>query len=182
MRIRNLLAMMLLVAAFPAYAADEGLYDPVAPKGSSFIRNVEIGKMTPYYIATKEQKSEASLEDGKFYSLVKVGDKPVQIQDKPPQSKAKAVISLYNFASQAPISLKTADGKIAVTEPAAFGEAKFRDINGTKVALSVFKGDEKLADIGEKTLKRGAGYTVLVTKSGDDAKAEFLEASVDTTK
>lgn len=171
-----------MIVALPAMAADEGLYDPVAPAGSSFIRSVKSDNASPYRIADKENKEQKKLEDGKFYSLVSDTDNEKLLEDKPPQNRSKAVISIYNFASQSPLRLKTSDGKVAITEPAAYGEGKFRDINGTKVAIGVFDGDKKLTDIGEKSLQRGAGYTILVTKGKDAPKADFIEASVDTSK
>ena len=182
MKIFSLVTISIFALGFAAHAADEGLYDPVAPKGSSFIRHISSDEAFPYHIADKAEQKDRKLEDGKFYSVVKSSDGEAQIEDKPPQSRAKAVISLYNFFSENNLSLKTSDGKIAITEPAGYGEAQFRDINGTKVAIGVFEGEKKIHDIGEKSLQRGAGYTVFVSKTAAGLDVDFIEASVDTTK
>jgi alginate O-acetyltransferase complex protein AlgF len=198
--------------SLPAQAAsnaDDGLYDPVAPEGSAFVRfighggaekpsingksyeSVEALKATAYYVAHEGQieavlgaaKVKSPVKAGKFYSAV-VSDKAlVLLEDPVLTNKAKAQIVFYNLSDAAKLSLKTADDKkIGIVEGVGQNKNDVREINPVSVNLAVYDGDKKIADLGSVALERGQSYGVIAAGKAGAVKAAVVQAKTDTTK
>lgn len=206
-----LTAFTMLFVAAPALAAgpDAGLYDPLPPEGSVFIRYVNAtadtgskpvgangkesdypkgGEVTPYFTVpqgkTKIGFGDISLEQetvsGKFYTVVWTGGDTVQvIEDPVNDNRAKSQILFYNIVSDAAVVLKTSDGKVEVVGATEKGKSGNRQINPVKVSLAVYKGDEKLADLGEQSLERGMTYSAVLL---GDKKVVWVRSVTNTTR
>lgn len=171
----------------PALAAgpDEGLYDPLPPKGSAFVRFVNTApeqrgmyargvryadapplSITPYYamaqgtakFSSGSVEIEHTLKEGVFYTLI-AGEYPRVVEDAPNDQPLKAQIVLYNIGNPKAVSLKTADGKTEVIGRVMEGYGKARFINPVKARFSIFGEKEKIADMPEIVLQRRASYT-----------------------
>ncbi|MBU6234410.1 MAG: alginate O-acetyltransferase AlgF [Alphaproteobacteria bacterium] len=189
-----LMAFVVAVLAMPANAAgpDAGLYDPLPPEGSAFVRYINAsadtaskavgangkaseyakpGDVTPYFVVP-QGKAEIGFGDiklsqdvvsGKFYTVVWTGGEAVQvIEDPVNDNRAKSQILFYNLASDEAATLKTADGKVEVVGATEKGKSGVRQINPVKVTLAVYKGDAKIADVGEESLERGMAYSAVL--------------------
>lgn len=210
---KNFIATLaFLTAAFlvsPAMAQDEGLYDPVAPAGSAFVRFInqatkdealkpvingktyrEIGhSAVSAYFPLKEGKLDLMLgtakasgkaESAAYYTAVLKGDALTIIKDTAITNAAKAVISFYNLSDK-PLSLKTADGKVEVIPAVEAGKSGYREINGVPVTLAAYEGDKKVADVGAVTLKRNEATAVIVSPKADGILATVIaQAKTDT--
>lgn len=206
-------ALILTPLAALAENADEGLYDPVPPDGSAFVRfvnidpavkdegpdangkeydDVEFGTVSPYYVVPKGElkttfesaTATAPIEEGKFYTQVLSGKEIKTITDSVSNVPAKAQVSLYNLSASSPeLSLKTADGKTAITQtPVKPFETATRAMNAVKVGTAVYKGDGKVADVDSLVLERGKAYGVFVMDDGGKAKIVTAQAKTDTKK
>lgn len=210
------LAVLLPFAAQNAALAenaDEGLYDPVPPPGSAYVRfinvdpdvndegvdangkeysDVPFAEMSPYYVFPKgevkasfeEASTTLKVESGKFYTLVLSKDKIVPLTDPTNTNGAKALVTLYNLSKTPEAVLKTADGKITVTEtPAKSGALSSRVMNAVKFTTAVYSGDTKIMDGQELALERGKSYAVVLydDKEGAPHITNFI-ATTDTKK
>ena len=201
-------ALMGLCAA-PAFAnVDEGLYDPLPPEGSAFVRFVNVsgesgskpvtaqGKVydyldpketSAYYALPGETlkvdiggtAKEFDAEAGKFYTVALEGGQLAVFEDRQSENRAKAQITLYNFSPDADLALKTADGKVEVISPVDADQSDSREINPVKVPLAVYNGDQVVADLGALSLERSQSYSVLMFP---DRKAELVKGTTNTTR
>ena len=202
-RVAALLAAVLMLGTTTLARAGEGaLYDPAPPAGSAYLRVLNVGDAPaevgiggkPFasaaagaasaYIVTpqgskalefKGRSETVSLEAGKFYSYV-LGAAPKLITDPPLQSRAKAMVRLYNLTDRPELSLKTADGKVALVENVPTSQAADRLVNGAKLSLGVYAGDERLAATPDVLIQRGAAYSVLAFGSGK-TKIAWVESA-----
>lgn len=122
-----------------------------------------------------------AIEAGQFYSVVADGDAAAPgltvMPDPKLDSMAKALISLYNLTDRPALSLKTADGKVAVIESVAAEATGNRQVNPLKVQFAVFEGDHPIATIDEVAIERGAAYSVIVTDIGGKLQAQWVRSS-----
>lgn len=210
---KKLLYIMTILAMFSPVAAqanqDDGLYDPVAPAGSAFVRfinaettekdatirgksydDVASGKVSAYFpvkaenaeIALGGVKATEKLEQGGYYTVVSKGGSLAVLKDQKIENPSKAVVALYNLSGKDNLSIKTEDGKIEVVAPASAGKSAYREINGVPVKLAVFDGASKATDIGTVSLKRGEATTLVVLDNGSGITASSVQATTDTTK
>lgn len=183
--------------------AEGGLYEPAPPPGSAFLRVINAsggpvdlqldGKSfvqagdaaASDYVVTPQGRKTASLKGqsmpltlgaGKFYSLV-IASPPKLIEDPAMQSRAKALLRLYNLTSRPSLSLKTADGKIAVIENVAPQSAADRMVNAAKLSFGVYDGATQLAKTPEVSIERGSAYSVIAIDKGDAAKAVWVKSA-----
>lgn len=193
----------------PAFAQDQGLYDPLPPEGSAFVRFVsessESGskqakangkgydylnfkQVSSYYVLPKGSvKAEIgaatkdfNVESGKFYTVVLNESGALDVKTDPQnENQAKSHIVFYNLTDKPNISLKTADGKVEIVPPLAAGAVGDKQINPVKVPLAVFDGDKKLKDLGSVSLERGSSYSALAL---NDSDVEWVRASTNTTR
>ena len=204
-------ALFVAFLALPALAAgpDAGLYDPLPPEGSVFIRYINAssdpaskpvgankkdseyakpGDVTAYF-TVPQGKTDIGFGDihlqqdtvsGKFYTVVWTGGETVQvIEDPANDNRAKSQILFYNIGSADPVVLKTADGKVEVIAATEKGKSGVRQINPVKVTLAVFKGDTKLADVGEQSLERGMTYSAVLI---NDKQVVWARSITNTTR
>lgn len=189
--------MCLFVSVQPSFAeGDDGLYDPVAPKGSAFVRffnttdketafsvhgkkydNVDGMELSPYYvqkngdvdISVGAGKALQKLEEGQFYTAFVTDGAVKVLKDQSLQSRAKALVVFYNLTQQDKLALKTADGKVEVIAPQAKNTAAGREMNGVKVSFAVFSDVVSKAVLPDVVLERGKAYAVIATESKDGA-------------
>ncbi len=212
----NQLALVLTVIMLgvtplqhPMAADDTGLYDPVPPEGSAFVRfvsdyeisgskPVKVNGKTYDYLDYKEASSyfvfpagdinaqvgEASkkfpVEEGRFYTAILAENGTMNIQADPENdNQAKAQILLYNLSGQDNLSLKTADGAIEVIPPVGHGKMSNKQINPVRVSLAIYNGDKKIKDLGSVSLERSQSYSAILA-SGDDIN--WVKATTNTTR
>ena len=211
----NQLALILTLFVFGVTpiqqpkAADEGLYDPVPPEGSAFVRFVSdyeipgskpviVNDKTYDYLDYKEASSyfvfpegeikakvgDASesfpVEAGDFYTVILADNGTLNIKDDPQnQNQAKAQILLYNLSGQDNLSLKTADGAIEVIPAVGHGEVADKQINPVRVSLAVYNGDQKVKDLGSLSLERSQSYSAILTTADD---VNWVKATTNTTR
>ncbi len=208
-----LVLLAFVVVAFGAgqsRAQDEGLYDPVAPEGSAFVRLINAGtadqaakpeirgkaynevghNKAGAYVPVKEgqadiavgaAKASETLESGAYYTAVLKGETLTVLKDEALKDQSKAIIGFYNLTGKK-LSLKTADGKIEVVPAVEPGKAGYREINPLAVQLAVFDGDTKTADVPNVELKRNAATGVMAKEDKDKVEAVQFQATTDTTQ
>jgi len=188
---------------------DTGLYDPIPPEGSAFVRFVSLDEadgskeatlndktlefvrfkdVSSYFVmpggpvATKigKVKKDFSVEPGNFYTVVLSKNQDLQIyEDQKNDNQAKAQIIYYNFSPNSNLSLKTNDGKVEIVPPIASGKQGAKQINPVKVSLAVYNGDKMVKDLGSVSLERGHSYSV-VTFPNNEMK--WIASSTNTVR
>lgn len=83
----------------------------------------------------------------------------------PQSDRAKVQIALFNADIDGELTLKTADGKVAIAS-APRGGAGFREVNPLVVPAAVFAGDQQVGDAFDLTLVRGENPTIWVSSAG----------------
>lgn len=203
-------SLLTLAPAALAANADEGLYDPVAPKGSAFVRVYNAGadafdvstngkkrdtvagaSLSPYYVQEKgafklaagNVSTDATAEEGKYYTVVVKDGKANVLTDMALENRAKALVVFYNLTGTPDLALKTADGKVEVIPAQAAGATAGREMNGVKVTFGVFAGIESKASLKEAVLERGRAYAIVATQKADGTiDAQWFETATDTRK
>lgn len=202
-----LILLLLLVAPYVhAENLDDGLYDPAPPAGSAFIRFINAGndsvapsigdkqfdtletrQVSAYFVFGKgdaeisfgEQSKELKIEEGQFYSAI-LNEGLFVLTDTPNTDRTKSQIQFYNFSTHEALSLKTADGKVTITEGAAPNENRVRPINAVKLETALYKGDAKVGEPSTINLKRGMVHSAFVFPETD--KIIWVTNTTDTTK
>ncbi|MGZ9097916.1 MAG: alginate O-acetyltransferase AlgF [Micavibrio sp.] len=204
-----LTAFLILPVSMALANADTGLYDPIPPEGSAFIRFVSLddadgskeakvnNKSLEYirfkdissYFVTPEGPLETKIgrvekdfdvKAGNFYTVVLSKNQDLQIyQDEKNNNQAKAQIIYYNFSSNNNLSLKTNDGKVEIVPAVASGKQGAQQINPVKVSLAVYDGDKMVKDLGAVSLERGHSYSV-VTFPNNEMK--WMASSTNTVR
>ncbi|MCP5162260.1 MAG: alginate O-acetyltransferase AlgF [Hahellaceae bacterium] len=177
-------AIILLWLPLSSSAGEDALYGPVAPPGSAFIRVFNASAIESIDASAAELKMTdvasmaasdysflapgdlnatvggtpltGKLAPNKHYTLVFLGEGLAQlVEDAYFENRKKALISFYNFTDAQPLTLKTADGKVAVVSNTASGQRGERMLNAVKLGMSVFAGTAKVGDIAPYVLERG---------------------------
>jgi alginate O-acetyltransferase complex protein AlgF len=206
------LAALLVLPSSHALAnlnADNGLYDPVPPPGSAFVRFVSMDsaegskearvnnkalefvrfKDVSSYFVTPEGKVTAKIgkvqEDfdikaGNFYTVVLDSDQDLEIyQDEENDNQAKAQVIFYNFSKKEGLSLKTSDGKVEIVPGVENGKLGARQINPVKVPLAIYEGDKMVKDLGIVSLDRSHSYSVIAFPNSD---VKWVASTTNTTR
>lgn len=217
-RFSMILALALLVAPVAAFAdnQDEGLYDPVAPAGSAFVRFISVdpslkdgddsptvnGKeydsvpfatVSPYFVIPQgelkttfhEASTTAKAKSGKFYTQVLRGDRIVTLTDTlADKNPNKAQVIFYNLSVHSAVSLKTADGSVAITQqPVKANSEAARSVNAIKLKSTVYAGDSKLTSVPSLVLERGKAYAIVLLSEADgEPKVVTALSRTDTNK
>ncbi len=201
-----------LISFAPAYAeggADVGLYDPLPPKHSAFVRFIsnrpvtgseeikangktfdylDYREVSSYFvlpgghlkIQVGEALGEFDVEEGGFYTVVLNPDKTLGLKKDPgSDNQAKAQIIFYNLSQAADVSLKTADGKIDIVPTLSPGQISDRQINPVKVSLAVYDGGQKLKDLGPVSLERARSYSAFIM---GDKDVLWVRSSTNTSR
>lgn len=200
---------LLATGPVPALAQDQGLYDPLPPEGSAFVRfmseyettgsnqakangkgydYLNFKQVSSYYVVpqgpVKAEVGAASAdfnaESGQFYTVVFNDAGQLEIKTDPKnENQAKSQVIFYNLSDNDDLSLKTADGSVEVVPPLAPGEVADKEINPVKVSLAVYDGPAKVKDIGAVSLERGISYSAIILSNND---VEWVRASTNTTR
>lgn len=208
MRFVGLLLCVLMLPMAAHAQMDEGLYDPLPPAGSAFIRfvnaapntetaSVSIDKKTfaplgfraasPYYVAPKgpatlrlgQDDKALDVQEGQFYTVVLL-DEIFIVKDTPNIDRTKSQIQLYNFSPHDALALKTADGKIKITDPAAKRETAIRPINAVKLETKLFADEQAVGESSTINLKRGMVHSAFVFAPDDNI--HWVTNTTDTTQ
>ena len=186
------LRFFLSVLFFLGFSQAQFLYDPEPPANMAFVRLVnsddktfnltvgeaDFGKIESFSITKyrtvsqgdyKILASTVKISQGKFYTLVKQGDKIVVFEDSS-SVKSKALLSVYNLSKNS-ISLKTDDGKVTVFQDIGKNLQKTQAVNAIKVGFSIFNGMIKIYSIPPVQLERDKVYCFFVFS---DSKSMFI--------
>jgi alginate O-acetyltransferase complex protein AlgF len=170
--------------------ANDALYDPAPPEGAAFVRVLNAGasalspvlgarefgavaprELTAYRVVQGGEaawsgagpKASFAIAAGGFYTVVVgLGDSARLLKDDAADDRLKAQIALYNLAPGEAVSLKTADGKVPLLQDVPSGGTAARFVNGVKVDLAAFRGEEVSAALAGFQFERGNGYSFLV--------------------
>jgi alginate O-acetyltransferase complex protein AlgF len=191
---RTAVCLALAIASASASAAGEaGLYGPVAPKGSTFVRvynagnaevSASVGNTSLNEIAALGSSDFSFMPQGDYtaklgkaslpvrlasdhyYTIVNTPNgAPVLVEETPFRNKQKALVRVQNLSDQA-LSLKTADGKTEVVPSVNSRGTGEREINPVKVGLALYQGERKVSDVKPVTLERGEASVLYVTGQG----------------
>lgn len=198
LRTMFLVSALVMALAAPVWAeGDEGLYDPVPPEGSVFVRFIHaqndiegeivpsvngrerdaarFGFIKPYSVTGNgtvdvgfgQYEGAFEAEPGGHYSVI-LQNGSLRFERDPEAADAlKAQVIFYNLTGRDDISLRTVDGKITIAGPLEAGKMQDRAINPVKVSFAVYAGDEKFADMKDWPLERGESYTIAVMEGLD---------------
>lgn len=157
---------------------DGAAWTRTTASGPSEYRPVPAGD---HQAAIGAESATFAVEAGRFYSIVAGGDAAAPqltvMPDAKLDSMAKALVSLYNLTDMPTLSLKTADGKVAVIEGVAADAAGNRQVNPLKVQFAVFDGEQSIAAIDEVSIERGAAYSVIVTDIGGKLQVQWARSA-----
>lgn len=188
----TILAMvaMMFMTSMVAQAGDGGLYGPVAPPGSAFIRvfnasdtdelTAKVGNESiadirawnasdfiflpagTHRLVAGSSDQSVTLAAGRYYTAV-AGSGSVKLLDNDNSgNRLKALLILYNLTGNRALSLRTKDGGTEVIPGVAAAASGKREVNPSKVQLAVYDGDKKLADAPPVTLARGQAFSLFV--------------------
>lgn len=190
--------------------ADEGLYDPVAPEGSAFVRffnaiegesvkpeangkayaALGFGESSSYVVVPQGDAQfvfggaagTEQIVSGEFYTVVRRGSGQLLVlKDEPNTNKAKALLTLYNFSGHEGLTLKTEDGKIAIIESVALDSESARKINPVSLGFSLYEGDKSLLTLEGQPLERGMAYGLFaLSKESGEVVLVRVEGRTDT--
>lgn len=208
---KSFFAILAVVAigSFSAFAAseDEGLYDPVPPEGSAFVRfihaevgeseippivngksrdGVKFGGIKPYgvvqygpvKVSFGKAETEFTADKGGHYTVILQGGKLRVEKDPEPESELKSQIIVYNLTARDNISIKTSDGKVSVIGPLKANEISTREVNPIKVSFAVFSGDEKFVELMDWPLERGESYIIAIVEDAGKGTANYDRSRV----
>ncbi len=161
--------------------------EPAIANGKTY-DYLEFTEVSSYFVVPEGEvkislnKADKNFEAqaGNFYTVVLTGNNQLQLhQDETNNNRAKAQITVYNYSPDDKISLKTADGSVAIIEDLAKGEAASREINPVKVSLAVFNDNNKLSDLDAVSLERSQAYTVFVFP---DRNVSWVRSTTNTVR
>lgn len=124
-----------------------------------------------------------AFEAGKYYTVAVSGRRGAErantLVDTTPASKAKAMLSLYNFASQPSTSLALGDGRTVVVGNVGPRRTGSRAVNAATAAFVVTgAGGRPIAKIGNQRIARNVAYSVVVVDGARGPKAGWLVSSM----
>lgn len=205
-------AMMIMAFAVflgaGAYAAseDEGLYDPVPPENSAFVRfihaqpdltseippkvngrdrdGIRFGGVKPYSVIAPGKilvelgpgKKEFEAEAKGHYTVILQNNELRVEKDPELTSDLKANIIVYNLTGHDDIFLKTADGKVNVLGPIKAGTVMNKEVNPIKVSFKVYKGDEVFATMIDWPLERKQNFIISIVENDQGGLATYDRA------
>lgn len=201
-----LLVFLIFIAVCKNTQADtdEGLYDPVPPEGSAFVRFVNLSNKevlprinnkkydllkksdVSAYFVSPEGKTEFSLGEieekkdivsGNFYTVI-YQDNLSLLQDRANKNRSKATVAFYNFSSYSIVTLKARSGSVDVLTDVEENKTQSRDMNAVKIDFSLYADDQKILDLEDEVIERGNHYSIIY----DGQEARFITATTDTTK
>jgi alginate O-acetyltransferase complex protein AlgF len=189
------LALGLALAAPP-------LYSPAPPADSAFVRvvnasagasiqvsagNITLASKLAYgtvstYRVVKQgmtgfdaagKHTDLKLEAGRFYTLALERGRWVSVTDRSSADINKARIGVYNFSDRKDVSLKTADGQVALLENLEPDGYELVQVNPVKAQLAAFSGGKGIP-FSEVQLEANVAYSVIVVGSGTRVKTTWV--------
>ncbi len=185
------LAALALLGPGRAVSAQEGLYGPQVDEDMLLVRvlhaspsqgDLEVrvgearfgplgyGQVSAYRPVARDIYLiraggwEGALEPGSgTYFTVVVGADAVQVlEDTAHRDAARAQLYLYNLSPLPAVDLATSDGATRILSAVPPGGSAQAAVNPVPVALAVFSGGKRLAEVGDLGLRRGQSYSVFV--------------------
>jgi alginate O-acetyltransferase complex protein AlgF len=201
---RRLAAILFVLAAAAPAAADEGLYDPVPPPDSAFVRIVDAGSaavngtiggkpaasqasgVSPYVVVPKGKQpvrigdvsDEIDAAAAKFYTIALVDGKLVTFEDPSADTPGRAGIVFYNLSDAPAGSVYVPKLKVAVVEgvaPAAAASKALKAVTLDKIEIKL--GDAVVASFDSVALRARATMTAYVTGKGGTYSAYLLPST-----
>jgi hypothetical protein len=189
---KNVVLMMVILSCV---ASATPLYAPTPPPDSAFVRLVNAGTTATKLVigqkvmSLRSQESSAyqvfkegaytlsggttiRLEAGNFYTAILAAGKWWINTDRTNSSLTQARIAVYNTSSLT-VSVKTADGKLALWEKLGAKQYQMRPVNAIKVRLAVFVGSKILA-LPETELEPNVAYSIFIFGDTKTQKAIWL--------
>jgi alginate O-acetyltransferase complex protein AlgF len=195
------LALGLALAAPP-------LYSPAPPADSAFVRvvnasagasiqvsagNITLASKLAYgtvsaYRVVKQgmtgfdaagKHTDLKLEAGRFYTLALERGRWASVTDRSSADINKARIGVYNFSDRKDVSLKTADGQVALLENLEPDGYELVQVNPVRAQLAVFSGGKGIP-FSEVQLEANVAYSVIVVGSGTRVKASWVRNTTQT--
>jgi alginate O-acetyltransferase complex protein AlgF len=196
-----------LLLLFSLAAAQEGLYDPVAPADSAFVRVIQadssLGSLNPQiggvvyealdYAAISAYQvipagiHEAGFADlavqlefaaGKSYTVAVMAAGVSLLEDPSNGNLSKTLLVLYNLSELAAVDMKTADGSTAVVSGVVPKALNSMLVNPIQVDLAAFAGEAPISAFNGLSLRAGATYSMVVLGSADALKASWAASTV----
>ena len=189
------LMFIVVVLGFMGVVIATPLYSPTPPPDSAFVRLVNAGSFTTKLVIGQKvfslQSQEISayhilkegthqlsggtpiqLEAGNFYTAILLSGKWWINTDRTNSSLTQARIAVYN-ASSLTVSVKTADGKLALWEKLGARQYQMRPVNAVKVRLAVFVGS-KILTLPETELEANTAYSIFIFGDSKTQQAIWL--------
>lgn len=191
-RLARGLMMAAALAATAATAGDEGVYGPVAPPNSAFVRvfnatsqpeieariadkvMADIGAygaseyvfLPPgsHTLTAGTVQQAVTLKANRYYTAVLEGQSIRLLDNDRYNNRMKSLVILYNLVDGTTLSLKTPDGR-PVVENVAENSFGSREVNPVKVSLALFDGAKRVADVRPMNLERGRAFSLFVAGS-----------------
>lgn len=206
-----LVVISLFGAVSTVHAGEGALYAAEAPDGAAFIRVVnadasgslaqaEIGGKTikeveplsaspyiylpagTYQLEVAGKATPVQMDKNEFYTAVVLDSGETKVlKDVAFDNPRKALLSFYNLTEEGGVSLKTADGKVAVIESVDAISVDNREINAVKIMLGAFQSGEPLAKTPQISLQRGKVFSVFAIDVGGSPRLVVAENRVDTS-
>jgi len=201
--ITTLLFALLLGAAPPpaARAGDEGVYGPVAPPNSAFLRvfnataqaelearvgdkvMTDIGAFGAsefvflpagkYTLTVGTVNQSVTLKPNKYYTAALEGKEIRLLENERYANRLKSLLIVYNLVDGSTMSLKTADGR-GVVENVAANSFGTREVNAVKVNLALFDGAKQVAAVKPMNLERGRAFSLFVAGNKDQPVTSWV--------
>lgn len=196
-----LTAALFAGLAPPAIAGDEGVYGPVAPPNSAFVRvfnataqpelQAKIADKTmdeipafgasefvflppgKYTLTVGAASQPVTLQANKFYTAALEGKELKVLDNERFTNRLKALVIVYNLVDGSTLSLKTPDGR-PVIENVGANSIGSREVNAVKVNLALFDGAKKVADVKPMNLERGRAFSLFVAGDKDQPVTSWV--------
>lgn len=184
-----------------AIAGDEGVYGPVAPPNSAFVRvfnataqpelQAKIADKTmdeipafgasefvflppgKYTLTVGAASQPVTLQANKFYTAALEGKELKVLDNERFTNRLKALVIVYNLVDGSTLSLKTPDGR-PVIENVGANSIGSREVNAVKVNLALFDGAKKVADVKPMNLERGRAFSLFVAGDKDQPVTSWV--------
>lgn len=189
--------LLLTPLASQAQESSAGLYGPVAPAGSAYVRvlnlsaapaqlmlssksksqKINAGQLGAYLftapgtrtVTVNQTTQDIDLQSSSAYTLVYDGSSLASIVDPYANDPKKALVAFYNLTEQ-PLTLKTQDGKHAIVDSIGKNDSGVRPVNEVKIGFAAFNGEQSVATFDEALLKKGRSYSYVVVPQGNSVR------------
>ena len=207
-----LLLLFILTFASPAYAEDEGLYDPKVPDKAALVRFIHADPhasesafrlnnkkydtltfkdVSDYYVMPQGE-AEVTInkitktkifEARTFYSVIKTPTDILILEDQPLEDITKALITFYNLTPLESLTLATTEKNITLVENLMPAQNAARAVNALTLNLTIINGNETTAIAEPVMLARRSAHTILALSDKDGTlTAVVTPSAIDTTK